>query len=172
MVPERSRTEFVLFCTTLEAAVIATPIVSVFVPPPKLVILPVVVILPPVILIPLSIALSFLIVTFPVPPIPLEMFNCELPLILLFVKINPLTPVVIAPLTVKPDVVLFSVIPLTREPIGADIVSGFAPVPALVIVPSILNWLPVKLIVPKPFLMERLLPVSYTHLTLPTKRIV
>ena len=138
-----------LFSITLAPApVILTPIVSVLVPEPELVILPVEVILVVVILTPLAIELLLLIVTFPVPPIPPETVSCADPLALLLVKINPPAPVVIAVvLTVSPDVVLFSVIPVTFEPTPPLIKELPVPDPEFVMVPILFTELP-EIVIP------------------------
>src|SRR5207248_1660112 len=90
---------------------------------------------------PLAIALLLLRMRLPVPPTPPDNVNNEPPLALLFVRVVPPLFTVSAPLTVRAELALFSVMPVTFDPTAALIVVNPVPAPELVIVPALLTGL-------------------------------
>ena len=103
---------------------------------------------------PLAMELLLSKVRLPVPVVPPVRVNNELPLLLLLIRVVPELLTVKAPLTVRAEVVLFSVIPVIFEPMPALINVSPLPVPEFVIVPVLLTDVPERVI---PLAVELLL---------------
>ena len=135
-------------------------------PLPLLVIVPVLPTLAVESVIPLVIALLLLSTKLPVPVTPPDRVSSELPLALLLVKVVMLLPpcMVSAPLTFKAEVVLFSVMPVTRLPTPALTNVAPVPVPLLVITPALFTLVVdrVKLLFVLVLLFSTKLPVPVT----------
>ena len=107
------------------------------VPDPELVIVPVLLTDTVESVMPLAVALLLLSTRLPVPVTPPETVSNLVPLEL--VRVVPAALVVSAPLIVRADVVLFSVMAVTFEPTPPLIVVVPVPAPMLVIVPALLT---------------------------------
>jgi hypothetical protein len=163
-VPVRVSCELALFWTTPVTEVLMTALIAVVPEPlPLLVTVPVLPTAVPETVIPFVIVLLLFRIRFPVPVVPPDNVNSEEPLALLLVSVVPPLLTVRAPLTVKAEVVLFSVTAVTFVPTAAVIVAVAVLLPALVIVPVLLTATVVKLVVPLvPVLLIVMLPVPPT----------
>ena len=116
--------------------------------------------------IPLAMALLLLSTKLPVPVTPPDRVSSEVPLMLLLIKVVVLIPprMVSAPLTFKAEVVLFSVMPVTRLPTPALTNVAPVPVPLLVITPALFTLVVdrVKLLFVLVLLFSTKLPVPDT----------
>ena len=105
---------------------------------------------------PLADVLLFFRIKLPVPVTPLVNVRIA---VLLFIIVVPPALTFIAPLTVRADVVLFSVTPVTLVPIFALISELPLPAPEFVIVPVLFTSLVDRVMVPTPVAFSVRLPV-------------
>ena len=160
--PERVSPEVLLFWTTPVTLAPMTALMSdAPLPLPELVMVPMLLTLVPEKVMPLASALLLLSTRLPVPLTPPETVSTEPPLLL--VKVLLLAPTVTRPLTVKAEVVLFSMISVTFVFTAALMSDEPLPLPELVIVPMFFT--PSKRVMPPAIallLLSTRLPVPLT----------